>query len=166
MNISKYEVPVKKLRWQCDPAIFDFDCTQDIEPLREFIGQDRAIRALEFGLSIDHDGYNIYVAGLTGTGKTSAVKTHITKLLKEEKDLEGDHQPDDWCYLYNFNDDDHPRSLRLPKGKAKVFREQINTLLQRLKEGLSKAFSSDDYKSERKKVIEEIQTEQQQPLRW
>lgn len=161
MNISKYEVPVKKLRWRCDPAIFDFDGTQDIEPLREFIGQDRAIRALEFGLSIDHDGYNIYVAGLTGTGKTSAVKTHITKLLKEEKDLEGDHQPDDWCYLYNFNDADHPRSFRLPKGKAKGFREQINTLLQRLKGDLAKAFSSDNYKAERKKVIEEIQTEQQ-----
>ena len=161
MDICKYEVPADKLRWQCDPAIFDFDCTKDIEPLREFIGQDRAIRALEFGLSIDHDGYNIYVAGLTGTGKTSAVKTHITKLLKEEKALEGDHRPDDWCYLYNFNDADHPCSLRLPKGKAKVFRNQINTLLQRLKEDLAKAFSSDDYKAERKKVIEEIQTEQQ-----
>ncbi len=161
MDVSKYEVPVDKLRWQCDPAIFDFDGTQDIEPLREFIGQERAIRALEFGLSIKHDGYNIYVAGLTGTGKTSAVKTHITKLLKEEKDMEGNHQSDDWCYLYNFNDADHPNSLRLPKGKAKIFREQIFTLLQRIKEDLVKAFSSDEYKAERKKVIEKIQAEQQ-----
>jgi lon-related putative ATP-dependent protease len=161
MDIGKYEVPVDKLRWQCDPAIFDFDCTKDIEPLREFIGQERAIRALEFGLSISHDGYNIYVAGLTGTGKTSAVKTQITKILKEEKILDGNRRLYDWCYLYNFEDADHPASIKLPKGRGKTFREQVNSLLQRLKEDLAKAFSSEEYIAERKKVIEKIQTEQQ-----
>ncbi|HET6462079.1 MAG TPA: hypothetical protein VFG29_14955, partial [Syntrophales bacterium] len=79
--MKKFEVPVDKLRWQCDPAIFDFHCTKDIAPLREFIGQDRAIRAIEFGLSMNHDGYNIFVAGLTGTGKTSMVKTYIDRLI-------------------------------------------------------------------------------------
>lgn len=165
MDISKYEVPLDKLRWQCDPAIFDFDCTKDIEPLREFIGQERAIRALEFGLSINYDGYNIYVAGLTGTGKTSAVKTHITKILKEEKNINGNRRLYDWCYLYNFDDADHPSSLRLAKGKGKTFRRQVNSLLQRLKEDLAKAFSSEEYIAERKKVIEGIQTEQQKLFR-
>ena len=77
INIKKFSVPVDKLYQYCDPHLFDFDCTKNLAPLREFIGQDRAIGALEFGLSMNHDGYNIYVAGLTGTGKTSAVKTHI-----------------------------------------------------------------------------------------
>ena len=86
-NIPKYELSSDKLRWDCDPAIFDFECTKDLAPLREFIGQDRAIGAIEFGLSMNHDGYNIYLAGLTGTGKTSAVKTHINKLLREKKSL-------------------------------------------------------------------------------
>jgi lon-related putative ATP-dependent protease len=161
MDIRKYEVPAEQLRWECDVTAFDFTCTGDIAPLREFIGQDRAIRALEFGLSIDHDGYNIYVAGLTGTGKTSAVKTHITKILKEEKDLDRDGHIYDWCYLYNFDDTDHPMSLRLPRGKGETFRTEISALLQRLKDELAKAFSSEDYTAERKKIIEESQNEQQ-----
>ena len=62
----------------------DFECTKDLAPLREFIGQSRAIRAIEFGLSMNQDGYNIYVAGLSGTGKTSMVKNYITRLLQKK----------------------------------------------------------------------------------
>lgn len=71
MDLHQYEVPLERLRWQCDPALFNFDCTGDLPRLTEFIGQERASRAVEFGLSIKEDGYNIYVAGLTGNGKTS-----------------------------------------------------------------------------------------------
>ncbi len=161
MDITKYEVPADKLRWQCDPAVFDFECTRDLAPLREFIGQDRAIRAIEFGLSMTRDGYNIYVAGLTGTGKTSVVKAYIQRLLKERQAEEQARHPGDWCYLYNFTDPDRPQVLNLPKGKGKPFRDQISKLLQRLKEELAKAFSSEEYKEARKKVVEENQAEQQ-----
>lgn len=158
MNITKYEVPVEKLRWHCDPAIFDFECTKDLAPLREFIGQDRAIRAIEFGLSMTRDGYNIYVSGLTGTGKSSIVKTYIQKLV--EKKL--DHRLEDWCYLYNFGDPDRPQAVNLPQGKGKSFKDQIVNLLQKLKEELTKAFSSEEYLNQKKKVVEESQTRQQQ----
>jgi Cdc6-like AAA superfamily ATPase len=99
MDIAKYEVATDELRWQCDPAVFDFDCTKDLAPLAEFIGQDRAIRAIEFGLSMNRDGYNIYVAGLTGTGKTSAVKTYIKKLIEKRQAAEQVYRLEDWCYL-------------------------------------------------------------------
>lgn len=161
VNLKKYELPASKLRWHCDPKIFDFECTKDLAPLREFIGQDRAIGAIDFGLSMSHDGYNIYVAGLTGTGKTSAVKTHIDKLLKENLDSEQLKPPQDWCYLYNFSDFDRPHILSLPQGKGKLFRNQISGLLQRLKEDLAKAFSSEAYKAERKAIIEAAQEERQ-----
>ncbi len=161
MDITKYEVPADKLRWRCDPAVFDFQCTKDLAPLREFIGQNRAIRAIEFGLSMDRDGYNIYVAGLTGTGKTSAVKTYIKKLIEEKQAREEVHSPDDWCYLYNFADADRPQIINLPQGKGKTFKEQINNLLQRLKEELAKAFSSEEYKAQRKTTVGESQAEQQ-----
>src|SRR3990170_94557 len=81
-GLAKYEVPVKKLRWECDPRIFDFECTKDLAPLREFVGQERAVRAVEFGLNMNGIGYNIYVAGLTGMGKSSMVKTYIEKVVK------------------------------------------------------------------------------------
>jgi len=157
MELTKYEVPADKLRWQCDPAIFDFECTRDLAPLREFIGQDRAIRAIEFGLSMDHDGYNIYVAGLTGTGKTSVVKAYIKKLVEK---MGPARPPDDWCYLYNFTDPDQPQIINLPNGKAQIFRDQIGKLLQMLKDELVKAFSSEEYKAKRKSMVEESQAGQ------
>lgn len=157
MDITRYEVPTEKLRWECDPAIFDFECTKDLAPLREFIGQERAIRAIEFGLSMSRDGYNIYVAGLTGTGKTSIVKTYIKKLVEKKKG----QRLEDWCYLYNFADPDRPQIVSLPQGKGKVFRDQISNLLEKLREELVKAFSSEQYTAHRKKTVEENQQKQQ-----
>lgn len=161
MNISDYEVSAHKLRWQCDPAVFDFESTERLTPLKEFVGQDRAIHAIEFGLSMDIDGYNIYVAGLTGTGKTSAVKTHIKKLLDQKRVQQQVKSPEDWCYFYNFTDPDRPQILNLPQGSGKVFRDQISNLLQRLKEELIKSFASEEYKTERKRTAEGSQAEQQ-----
>jgi len=163
MAIKKYEVPINKLRWECDPNIFEFNHTRNLAPLREFVGQDRAIRAIEFGLSMDREGYNIYVAGLTGTGKTSVVKAYIQRLV-ERKKVEEKRQLEDWCYLYNFTDSDRPQIISLPQGKGKPFRNQISSLLQKLKEGLTRAFSSEEYASERKKAVEESQTRQRKLL--
>ena len=161
MDITKYEVAADKLRWECDPAVFDFECTEELAPLGEFIGQDRAIRAIDFGLSLNHDGYNIYVAGLTGTGKTSAVKSHIKKLVEEKQAKEQVYPPKDWCYLYNFTDRDRPQIVSLSQGQGKTFSDQVNRLLGRLKEELAKAFSSEEYQAQRKKMVEDIQAEQQ-----
>ncbi|HYA13491.1 MAG TPA: ATP-binding protein [Syntrophales bacterium] len=160
MDIRKYEVPVEKLRWQCDPAVFDFECTKELAPLREFIGQDRAIRAIQFGLSMNHEGYNVYVAGLTGTGKTSMVKTYIDRLIAKHQ-IGDDLRPQDWAYVHNFTDPDHPQAIGMPQGTCKEFRNRISNLLDRLKEDLARAFSSDEYKNSRKKVIEESQANQQ-----
>jgi len=161
MDITKYEIPVDKLHWQCDPAIFEFNHTKNLAPLREFVGQDRAIRAIEFGLSMNRDGYNIYVVGLTGTGKTSVVKTYIQKLVEKRKVEEPERRLEDWCYLYNFTDPDRSQILNLPQGKGKPFRDEISNLLQKLKEELAKAFSSEEYTTQRKKTAEEGQTKQQ-----
>lgn len=160
MGVEKYEVSADKLEWHCDPAQFDFDCTKDLAPLREFVGQDRAIRAIEFGLSMDRDGYNIYVAGLTGTGKTSAVKSQIDKLLEEKQSLHQVRPPQDWLYIYNFSNLERPLVLNLPQGKGKTFKEQIDSLLQRIKEELTKAFASEEYKAEKEKAAEAGQSGQ------
>jgi predicted ATP-dependent protease len=163
MDIKKYEIPASKLRWECDPNIFEFNHTKNLAPLREFVGQDRAIRAIEFGLSMDREGYNIYVAGLTGTGKTTVVKTYIQRLV-ERKKVEEKRKLEDWCYLYNFTDPDHPQIVSLPLGKGKSFRDQIKNLMQKLKEELAKAFSAEEYLSEKKKSVEESQARQQKLL--
>ncbi|MFC1926522.1 Lon protease family protein [Chloroflexota bacterium] len=160
MKLEKYEVPVDKLCWRCDPTQFKFERTDELPPLQDFIGQDRAIRAIEFGLSIERDGYNIYVAGFSGTGKTTAVKTYIEKLIAEREAKGEVFQPDDWCYLHNFTETDWPQIASLPRGKGKVFREQINSLLESLKVEFQRAFSSDDYKTQVKQAVDEGQIEQ------
>jgi len=159
---KQYEVPVEKLRWKCDPGIFEFECTKELSPLGEFIGQERAAKAIEFGLNMSDDGYNIYVAGLTGTGKTTMVKTYIEKLI-EEKETRGEMPViEDWCYLYNFREPDQPQIVSLPQGKGKEFRDDMNQLLNRARKEMRRAFTSDEYKEQKEKVMEESQTLQKQ----
>ncbi|MEN6374544.1 MAG: ATP-binding protein [Smithella sp.] len=159
MELKKYEVPVEKLRWECDPKLFEFECTKDLAPLREFVGQDRAIRAVEFGLNMAKTGYNIYVAGLTGTGKTSMVKTYIERLI-HTKEASGEILPvDDWCYVYNFQKPDNPQIVSLSQGKGKELRDDVDNLFDNVKKGLEQAFSSDEYKKQ-KQAGEKSQEEQ------
>ncbi|MBN1191260.1 MAG: AAA family ATPase [Dehalococcoidales bacterium] len=160
MDIKKYEVKKEQLRVQCDPSMFDFECTSELTPLKEFIGQDRAIRGIEFGLSMKCKGYNIYVAGLSGTGKTSIVKSYVKKMV-ESRSAEGAYSPDDWCYIYNFTETDKPGIISLPQGRGKAFKEQTLRLLDYLKENLTRAFSSEEYKSQTKNLLQEGQKEQQ-----
>ncbi|MFH1032623.1 MAG: AAA family ATPase [Chloroflexota bacterium] len=163
-NLKNFEVPAEKLRWECDPKIFDFECTKDLAPLREFIGQERATRAVEFGLNMVNAGYNIYVAGLTGTGKTSMVKAHIERIIKGKQAKGEVFTLEDWCYLYNFKEPDNPQIVSLPQGKGKVFRDTISDLLGKVRQELGRAFSGDEYKSLRQKIVEEGQAEQQKVL--
>jgi predicted ATP-dependent protease len=161
MKTKKYEVPVDKLRWNCDPKIFDFECTKDLAPLQEFVGQERATRAIEFGINMANTGYNIYVAGLTGTGKTSMVKAYIERVIKDQEARGETSQLEDWCYLYNFKEPDNPRIVSLPRGKGKSFREEMTALLDKIRQRLGQAFSSEEYKGQSQKIGEEVQAEQQ-----
>jgi predicted ATP-dependent protease len=163
MDIKKFEVPIEQLRVECDPKIFTFECTKDLAPLQEFIGQERAIRGIEFGLSMKNKGYNIYVAGLSGTGKTSIVKTYVNRMVEKRK-AEGIYNPDDWCYLYNFAENDKPLIINLPQGRGKDLKARLAKLLESLKDELVKAFSSDEYKSQTKNTVQEGQSEQQKLL--
>jgi lon-related putative ATP-dependent protease len=160
MDLKKYEIPAGQLSVRCDPNLFDFECTRDLAPLREFIGQDRAIRGIEFGLHMKNKGYNIYVSGLSGTGKTAIVKTYVNKMV-EKRQAEGTYNPDDWCYIYNFIDVDKPQIINLPQGRGKVFKDQMIKLQDHLKEELTKAFSSEEYKNQAKNAVQESQSQQQ-----
>ncbi len=160
MQTSRYEIPIEKLRWSCDPAQLTFKCTENLSPLKDFIGQNRAISSLRFGLELKRPGYNIYVAGLTGTGKTTVVKEHIQRVIREQADHEGPYQPDDWCYVYNFVDPDRPQIVRLPRGNGRQLATQTAALLQRLREDLGKVFSSDEYRTEKKRIVDQGQARQ------
>jgi ATP-dependent Lon protease len=134
----------------------DFDNTADLEPLDAVIGQDRAMSAIEVGLGIPQEGYNIFVAGLTGTGKMGTIRKSL------QKRLDGSTVPEDWVYLHNFDNSDEPWTVKLAPGKAKKLQKGMNRLVERLKEALPKAFHQQDFGKEKEQLSERYQDQIEQ----
>ena len=133
------ELTPEKLRRTCDPNFMQCKTTEEIAPLQEIIGQERAIRALKFGLGIKDRGFNIYVAGYPGTGRKTAVQNFLEETAKNQP------VPPDWCYVNNFADEYTPKAIKLPPGKAKEFQKDMKTFIDDAKRALRKAFESEDY---------------------
>ncbi len=162
---EEYEVPVDQLSWRCDLSFLPYTCTAEMTPLEDFIGQERAMRAIEFGLGVNKPGFNIFVTGLTGTGKTSIIKAFLKKVTNKHAVTAADSAlPEDWCYLYNFSDPDRPRALRIRRGWGTIFKADMEGLVQSLQREAKKMFESDEFSSHRQAIIEELQKRQQQMM--
>ena len=162
---EKYQVPVEHLYWRCDLSFLPFSCTADMTPLEDFIGQERAMRAIEFGLGVDKPGFNIFVTGLTGTGKTSIIKAFLKRITSERRvPAEDAALPEDWCYVYNFTDPDRPRALAIRRGWGKMLKADMEQLVQYLQREAKKMFESDEFASHRQAMIEELQKKQQEMM--
>ncbi len=161
VEVERLRVPPSQLRLQVDPSRFRFGRTDEVAPLEEFIGQDRAIQALEFGLSIDRPGYNIFVSGLKGTGRTSAIREYVQRAIARQREEGRARVPDDWCYVYNFREPDRPRALRLPPGEGRRLRQTMEELLEGVRAAIKRAFTSEDYEHRRRDLMEAGQREAQ-----
>ena len=151
----------EELRWRCDPDTFAFRSTAEVSPLQEFVGQDRALRAIEFGLAVEKPGYNIFVTGLTGTGKASAIQAYLQRAAAARA-AAGDGQPVfDWCYVHNFQDRDHPLALQLPRGKGAELEKRMENLLRRLRRAVPEAFAGEQYREAKQRLAAEAQALQQ-----
>jgi len=152
------ELPVDKLRRICDPKVLGCETTEELEPLETIIGQERAVRALEFGLGIKELGFNIYVAGPPGTGKTTAVKRFLEEIAKDKP------VPPDWCYVNNFRDPYRPRALRLPPGRGRELQKDMRSLVEGARREIPKAFESDEYAAQREETVQGFQKQRQELL--
>ena len=161
---TRFEVPADKLAWRCDLSFLPFTCTADMTPLEDFIGQDRAIRAIEFGLGVNKPGFNIFVTGLTGTGKTSIIKAFLKKVTSATVALADMPMPEDWCYVYNFTDPDRPQALKIRRGFAKALKSDMEQLVQNLQREAKKLFESDDFAHQRQALIDQLQKKQQEMM--
>jgi lon-related putative ATP-dependent protease len=144
------ELASRQLRYTCDPSVFAFRTTADLEPLDEIIGQERAVEALKLGLGIKDvkNRYNIYVAGDPGTGKMSAVEHFLSRASADEP------APPDLCYVHNFDSPYNPRCLELPAGKGRQLRSELEQHIKRLQREIPKLLESDEFKARSKKVTE------------
>ncbi|MCL6472707.1 MAG: AAA family ATPase [Firmicutes bacterium] len=145
------EVAIEDLRRECDQSIFQFKSTEEVEPLKGTIGQERAVQAIEFGLGIKTKGFNIYAAGPSGTGKTSTVKAYIQ--MKAEKEP----VPNDWCYVNNFYDPDKPLAISLPPGRGRVFAKDMDELIAHTREEIPGAFESKEYEERKARITNEFE---------
>lgn len=164
IDLKKFAVPVEKLRWICPQEIFKFDCTTDIEPLKEFIGQERALDSIDFGLTVERTGYNLFLTGLTGTGKATTIKSCLEKFIAKREAKGIKSRPQDWCYAYNFSNPDRPRILKLAQGLGKSFSNHMENLLKILKEEIPKTFGTEEYSKRKQEVMEKHQKKYQEAL--
>lgn len=145
------ELAPEELSNKIDYTGFDFETTADLNPLDGIIGQGRAAAAMEFGLAIKRASYNIYVSGITGTGRSSYTKSIISRIAANEK------VPDDWCYVYNFKNPDKPMSINLPAGMGYRLHKDMKKLLKDLKSKIPKAFEGEEYEKQKSQIVQEYQ---------
>jgi lon-related putative ATP-dependent protease len=142
----RYEVPVERLRLSCDPQTLPCATSEELQPGKTIIGQQRATRSLQFGLGIQAPGFNIFVAGLPGTGRTTAVTRYLEAIAQERP------APCDWCYVNSFHDPSRPNAIRLPAGRARRFQADMSALIQAVQRELRQAFESAEYAARRAEV--------------
>lgn len=147
MEILKPE----RLYARCDQSCLEFITTSDISPQFGTIGQERAMRSLDFGLSLDSKGFNIFILGENGTGKMTTIKTLLNSQAASEP------VPEDWCYVYNFKDPDAPNAISMKAGKAVEFQKDMEEAIKTLRAELPKVFESKEYEKARSTAIEEFQ---------
>ena len=146
---NKFELSYKRLKSTCNPNIFKFETTEILEPISAGIGQDRGIKALEFGLNVDINGYNLYIEGPNGVGKTMYTKHYLDTISKKKK------IPQDWCYIYNFDNPNEPIAVSLTAGQGKEFRDAMDRFIKDIKHDIKETFSNDDFEKEKSLIKQE-----------
>ena len=141
--MRKNELSYKELKNICNPNTFKFETTDELDGLDSIYGQDRGIKALEFGLSIDSKGYNLYLEGPSGVGKTMYTKKYVSKLASKKK------TPDDWCYIYNFDVPNEPVAVSLAAGLGKEFKADMDSFIDDINKDIKSTFRNEDFEKQK-----------------
>ena len=148
---NKNELNYKDLKMTCNPEVFDFDSTEELSSIQEGIGQDRGIKALEFGLQVNVKGYNLYLEGPSGVGKTMYTKNYLNKIASKQR------VPHDWCYIYNFQNPNEPIAVDLPAGQGREFKDSMDGFIKEIRKDIQKTFNNDDFEKEKALIKQEFE---------
>ncbi|MEW6508782.1 MAG: ATP-binding protein [Bacteroidota bacterium] len=152
------KLKAEDLRWTCDPEIFDFDTTKTVKPMEGIIGQERALKALRIGVDLKSPGYNIFITGLSGTGKFTTIKKVLESISTNHAKLY------DYAYVNNFKDEDRPVLLVFDAGKAIHFKQDLNRTIKFLQEKIPQVLSIDPFLTKKKQLLGEYGKIQQRMM--
>src|SRR6267143_912015 len=138
-ELTTSELPPEKLRFECPPGEVECKTSEELAPLEGIVGQDRALKALIFGVEMKAKGFNIFAAGPPVTGKRPATRSDLEKIAKTKP------TPPDWCYVNNFQNPYEPKALKLPAGKAKIFQKDLKNLIDQVKRAVPAALQSEEF---------------------
>ena len=151
-------LPIPDLRRMVDPASLGFASTADLEPAIGLIGQDRALKAIEFGANMEAQDFNVFVLGPPASGKTTAVRAFLERKVIEPVPVY------DWVYVNNFDDSNNPSALRLPCGRAAPFEKAMIAMIDELRQTLPAIFEDDEYQGRRRQIDEGFRAGQEEAL--
>lgn len=152
------EVSYKKLKYICNPDILDFVTTEELDRNHDGIGQERGIESLKFGLNVDVNGYNLYLEGPSGVGKTMYTKDYLQKISKNKK------TPQDWCYIYNFENPNEPVAVSFQAGQGQEFKDVMDRFIIDIKKELKSTFNNEDFEKEKNIIVQKYQDKREKLL--
>ncbi len=147
---GKYRLTKEQLSSHCDIKEIDFETTEELKPLKGIIGQDRGVSALSFGLRMKKKGYNIYVSGLSGTGRSTFTYSIAEDFSKDQP------VPDDWVYVYNFNKKESPKALSFKAGLGRDFKKELESLIESYRRIIPETFSGTQYENSKNDIFKII----------
>ena len=151
---QQLKLTAEELRCVCKPSLLGFETTEDLARFDNgIIGQQRAVKAIDLGMKMKQRGYNIFMAGYTGTGRSTYAKT-VAQEQAREKDV-----PADICYVYNFDDSEKPRSLLLPSGIGLDLKQDMEEVIAEIREEIPRAFSGEEYEEKKHQIMNSYQQE-------
>jgi hypothetical protein len=157
--VEKYRLDWEKLNHFCSTDSFNFDTTAELEPLEGIIGQDRAAKALSFGLHMNKKGYNIYISGVSGTGRSSYSQSIVEEFAEKKS------PPSDWVYVYNFKNPDKPKALGMEAGVGKQFKKDMEDMIEQIRKEIISAFRSTEYETNKNELVKEYQQKNQEMVK-
>jgi len=135
---------------RCNADELPLDTTAKVEEQNRYIGQDRALEAVEFGISMRHQGFNLFVIGPEGSGRHSVIQSFINRQAA------GEPTPKDWCYVYNFDQPHKPIALEFPPKQGPVFKQEMHELIDTLKTTIPTVFDGEDYRAKKLALNENL----------
>ena len=150
-------LPAQELRAHFEDDLRAFDTTASLEaPADRVVGQERAIDAIKFGMGMKESGYNIFIAGPSKAGLTYTARTFIEEQATQEA------TPPDWCYVYNFKEQDKPKGLKISAGRGKLLKKDMNDFISTLQAKIPEVFDSDDYRAKEGEVHQEFEKQRRE----